>query len=321
MKNICIVLSLLLCNISTHSMKNIQPYTHADHKAIHLVIIKDYEIYLKKQLEEYNNASINNKTSINMNKLITAGTFIANVHSNYLKHYITETCDEQNNNFWHIAVKNDDLDTITWLIKNNINNLYEQNSQKRMPFDICIKKLSPKKNYAQNSTSYAIFMSMLEHISQNNDFSFARKECLNKIINLQLKHTLHNSIFHIDSHKLSQLCPYISLSTLYQQAKNKDGNTFTHALYHNPDDLWQLIQQDHISFEKNNNGISVCDLALKNFRYYTRNSTAILEHPEDAHKARCSFYILLNYLQSKNNNADDKSNFDICCNKHAIVKK
>src|SRR5688572_20897135 len=116
MRNISIVLSLLLCNISTQSMQNIQPYTHADYKTIHLEIIKDYEIHLKKQLEEYNN----NKSSIDMNKLITAGTFIANVHYNYLKNYITETCDEQNNNFWHIAIKKDDLDTITWLIKNNI---------------------------------------------------------------------------------------------------------------------------------------------------------------------------------------------------------
>lgn len=111
-----------------------------------------------------------------------------------------------------------------------------------------------------------------------------------------------------------------TLQSVICETHDEHGFTFAHTLIQDPDKLFELIKQNHISFGHNKHNFSALDYAIKNLEGYTQDVGRITLDPEGFERASCSVYILLNYVKmiTSRHSAErvKTDDFGSCCDKH-----
>jgi hypothetical protein len=86
--------------------------------------------------------------------------------------------------------------------------------------------------------------------------------------------------------------------------RDENGNTITHLLVNHKkaDDLYTCLNKGLLSLEKNNEGQTPLEIALTNFcTYFESEEFQDTTHLSniDRKDAKCCYYILINYIKSK----------------------
>jgi hypothetical protein len=339
MKNTHILSILITVSTTIHAMEQNNQVALPDWRGTHQKLCTDYRDILKTKLAAYKKADITT-TAWDMDTLITAGTIITKFdHSNIKYNIFLTTKDEHNNSFFHSAVEKNDVATVKWLSPRILNNQYlDTNNDGQTPLDLCIKKLLPNDIYKRASEmaiARQIFYSMLSDIGKLKIAPEIKEKCLTTIINLQLQWKGYGLPFNVDPDLLTKLLTAERLeeepslmNRFYRKASYYDGRTFTHipVYYLHPDELFELVKKDQISFAKDNKGQSALDLALQQSKQYTQ-PYYMTKFPGTDQKASCCVYILLNHAKALAlkgaQNAPDISefgDFGPCCEKHTVSK-
>jgi hypothetical protein len=341
MKNIPLLSYVLFASITIHCMEQkkqitttnqpSQSWQNIDISVVTQSLHNNYKNYLKTGLEKYKN-----NDDVDLEQLVTQSNFMIG-QSNGIE-FFKQTHDEDHNFFMHIAVLKRDLPAMRYLLTKNKNvrhQLWMHNAQQQSPFELCIAQLLPESidnECNQKSTSLAILKEMIDNMIE---YFFAKGtiiDCIQKIINLELACRAHASTTTtlIETQLLDDLLAKastkeqpLSLATFYQDVtETKTGNTKSHFVVEqqNADELYELINKDHVSPHKNKEGLTVLDLALKKFRLFTQNSSLFDTQSEEAAHARCCLFMLYKYILLKQQNTSFTTTSN-CCDQHPITEK
>ena len=265
MKNMYIFSVLICINTTLHAMEQNNQLALPDWKGMHNQLCTDYKNILKNKLEEYKNTDFST-TPLNMKKLLKIGTIITKFSPSYLMYEIfLNTCDAQNNSFFHIAVEKNDISRAKWLSGKIGNGQYlTTNNDGQTPFDLCIKKLLPydvDNRASERTIARQIFDIMLSDIGKLRIVPHLKEKCLTTIINLQLQWYGYGIPFNVDPDLLTKLLKAEKLekepsliSRLYREATLENGRTLTHVFvsHFKTDALFELVKKDQVSFAKDN---------------------------------------------------------------------
>lgn len=301
-------------------MENVQPpVAISDWEVVHNGLENHYREYVRKQLIKYKTDTIDIDEIINVGYKITKRVDVLPLV------FDSQVRDEKWNRFIHIAVNKKDVAMVEWLLKNDANHKgmtdewFYRNKYGSNAFDLCMKHFSPEILSDPNIQSNArqIFDMFIQKITERCSH-IIKRQCLAIIIAKQLKYKKCNINFIFNNALFESLKP--DFSTMYKNAKDLDGNTFGHLLVEqeNPDELYEWLKQERISFKKNSAGLTPLDLAAQRFNLLIQNIEEINTDTECFKKNSCCLYILLNYLKRKELKKEDTSDFTQCCDKHVL---
>ena len=328
MKNVHIFSCLLLTSITAHCMEQnqIDFWKGIDYRAVEQSLQDNYKNYLKHNLELYKNGA-----QANFDELIDMSNLMIG-QSNGID-FLRQTHDEQNNLFIHAAVNNRDLPAVQYLLTKDAANQWGSNIHKQMAFDLCIEQLLPQaidNEQNKKSTSLEMLAQIINNMIKCIDHKELIKKCITKLISLELACYAHQSsvnafvkgtILEELLVKASDKNQPLSLNTLYQQITDQEtGNTMSHVAvgHQKADHLYGLITRDCVSPARNKEGLTVADIALKKFQFFTQEPSLFEMQKEEATQSRCCLFMLRKFILLKQK---DQA-FDItcnCCDQHVIT--
>jgi len=329
MKNIQFLCSVLLTSFAVHGM---EVGTDIDAEKI----IKDrFKIYLANRLVEYKKCVtgyVKGCSQQARSEMLDIPDRFARITNNRDLSFMSEclhknVCDDEGNTFVHIAVKNNDLVMVEWLIKHMMHPFSMPNKAGKEPIDLCIDQLQPRVQEANKEEdkkdAYKIFTTLIAgydkiHFNDNDQRKF-----LKKIVALQLEHVKHPSDLILSEDILKHFDGQ-NLPEIYQEVSDENGNTFAHILvrHHLATMLYKFIEKKHITFAKNKDLKSPLETAEEIFleassglfdQCIENKDFNIPAIPKEDSNKRCCYYMLLN-LQKKQENKP----FSQCCKEHII---
>lgn len=328
MKNMQVLLCVLFVGSALHGaeQKQIEVWKSINCDGIQRTLAQDYESYLKNRLEEYKKTDFTYKD-------MQAIEYTGFLFTGFVKPIRFDSMlDKDRNSFTHIAIRKADLTIVQWLTDQRYL-AYNANSDDKEPIDLCIEQLLPNAAEANKKTVHEILdvlTAAYDTYAFNLDY---RKKFLKKMVALQLEYkkcgthfglqdgtgfVLKDVLFTRFLIQDPKAKPTIVLSDIYHEVMDQNKNTFTHVVVQRglPDELYELIKKEYITFEKNAEEKTPVDIAYELFRGFTQNHSSIEARKDIFTKRRCCLFMLLNYLKIKQN-VNNKS-FIQCCDKHMM---
>lgn len=324
MKNIQLFSCLLFTMITTQCMNEKNAWQKIDCSITTSALETDCQNYLKNRLEEYKKTNFTPQDMEEINFIAAQITGRKNILTYNNGHGIR---DNEQNTFFHIAIRKADLPIVTWLLNNKCWT-YEANAQRKEPLDLCIDQLLPTANNKNKQVNLNVLDTLMSGYDKGNFCPLYRRKFITKLIILQLEHKKYNNNFILKDSWINPFttCSYctkknilqkcsscIYLSDIYKTTIDTEKNTFSHILAQKQqaDELYNFIQKEYISFSYNNNNQNPLNIAVENFISCIEND---IDVTGAVSPTRCCLFMLLNYIKKQQGVID----FEQCCDKHII---